>query len=246
MPKRYQLSYAAGRPQMYDRVSREQKARRIIKTLGDFFGKDLKNLTLLDLGSSTGIIDNVLANKFKKVVGTDIDREAISFAKKNFQKKNLEFKVEDAMKLSFPDNNFDVVVCTHVYEHVPDQKQLFSEIYRVLKPGGVCYLAAQNKLWPWEPHYNLPFLSWLPNLVANFYLQITGKAKEYYETPVTYWKLKQLTKQFGVYEYTQRIIRNPTKFDYNTLAHPLLKIIIWPLSPVAKYFSPTFFWLLEK
>ena len=40
------------------------------------------------------------------------------------------------MKLSFKENSFDIVICTHVYEHVPNSKKLFDEIYRVLKPGG--------------------------------------------------------------------------------------------------------------
>lgn len=234
--KKYQLNYATGRPQMYDRKSRGQKATRIIKTLEDLFGKKLKNLTLLDLGSSTGIMDNVLAGTFKQVVGIDIDKEAIKFAKKNFKEKNLAFKVDDAMKLSFPDNSFNVVVCAHTYEHVPDQKKLFSEIYRVLRPGGVCYLAAQNRLFPWEPHYNLPFLSWLPKrLVPN-----------YYETSRTYWGLKDLVKRFYVLDYTPKILRAPQKYGYDDSLKPPISYLVSLLSPAAKFFAPTFFWLLVK
>ena len=33
-----------------------------------------------------------------------------------------------------------------------------------------------------EPHYNLPFLSYLPKSTANYYVRFTGKAKKYYET----------------------------------------------------------------
>lgn len=247
MNKNYQLDYAAGRPQMYEKAAREKRAKRVAKLLGDYFGKGkLRRLTLLDIGASTGIIDNVLSKSFKKVVGIDIDKKAIEFAKKNFKRKNLIFEIGDAINLPFKNKSFDVVVCMHVYEHVPDQQKLFGEIYRVLKPGGVCYLAAQNKLWPWEPHYNLPFLSWLPRSATDFLLQRLRKAKEYYESPKTYWGLKQLTKEFQALEYTQKILRHPKEFGYDNVLNPPISYISYLLSPLAKLFSPTFFWLLVK
>jgi len=133
--KSYQRNYAATRPQMYDLPSRRLRAIRIIKTLSHFYGSldNLSELKALDVGSSTGIIDSILAKNFKEVVGSDIDRKAVYFAQKKFKQKNLRFVVEDAMKLSFKDENFDVVICAQVYEHVPDPKKLLSEIYRVLK-----------------------------------------------------------------------------------------------------------------
>lgn len=240
MKKGYQTDYAAGRSQMYDKKSREVKAVRIIKTLSDYFGKSkLRTLNVLDVGASTGIIDNILAKSFKRVVGTDIDKEAIRFARANFKRKNLVFKVEDAMKLSFKDKFFDVVICTHVYEHVPNSQKLFDEIYRVLKPKGACYLAAINSLWPMEPHYDLPFLSYLPKNMANIYVRITGKAKRYYETPTTYWGMKALTRKFKQIDYTGKIVTNPRKFGYGIPALPFL-------GPIAKYIMPTIFWVLLK
>ena len=38
--------------------------------------------------------------------------------------------------IQFPDNTFDVVICNHVFELVPDDAQGMREIYRVLKPNG--------------------------------------------------------------------------------------------------------------
>jgi len=244
MANNYQLGYAAGRPQMYDVESREQKGKRIIKTLENFFGKDeLRNKTVLDVGASTGIIDNVLTDEFKNVIGIDIDKEALSHARKNFRKKNLKFRIGDAMKLDFPNNNFDIVVCAHVYEHVPDPKNLFKEIHRVLKSGGVCYLAAVNALWPWEPHYDLPFLSWLPKSLGNIYVKFTGKASMYYETPHNYWQLRAMIKNTGfkIYEYTDKIIDDPEKFGY-----PRNWSFLRSVSFFVRFLSPTLFWLIEK
>lgn len=244
---KYQHNYASGRPQMYEQKSRIDKAIRIVKLLQDYYQRnDLSNLTVLDVGASTGIIDNELAKSFKKVVGIDIDREAIKHAKKKFPRKNLVFKVGDAMSLDFTNSSFDLVVCTQIYEHVPDDQKLMNEIYRVLKHGGVCYFAGLNKWWPLEPHYNLLFLSWIPKKYANFYLKITGKGKIYYETLRSYSKLKELNKKFVIVEYTSKILKNTSKFGYFNLSRFPVNLMAWLLSPLAKYFAPTFFWILVK
>jgi SAM-dependent methyltransferase len=43
---------------------------------------------------------------------------------------------QDLMALSFPDNNFDYIITTDVFEHIPEPYTAFQEVYRVLKPGG--------------------------------------------------------------------------------------------------------------
>ncbi|MEE4356375.1 MAG: methyltransferase domain-containing protein [Desulfococcaceae bacterium] len=42
----------------------------------------------------------------------------------------------DITALTFPDEHFDVIVCHHVLEHIPDDRKAISELYRVLKSGG--------------------------------------------------------------------------------------------------------------
>lgn len=244
MAGNYQFDYAAQRPQMYDIQSREQKGVRMVRTLGHYFGHNkLSKLKVLDVGASTGIIDNVLAGSFESVVGIDIDKKAIDFARSKYKRKNLEFTLGDAMKLKFKNNSFDIVICAHVYEHVPDSHKLFSEIHRVLKPGGVCYLAAINSLWPLEPHYDLLFLSWLPKELANVYVKILGKANKYHETPRNPWQLEKMIYDSGfkIHDYTEKIIKDPKKFGY-----PANWKLLSPVSWLTKRFSPTLFWLLEK
>lgn len=48
-----------------------------------------------------------------------------------------EYRVEDLQGLTFDDETFDVVVTQDVFEHVPDPGRGFSEVARVLRPGGV-------------------------------------------------------------------------------------------------------------
>lgn len=42
----------------------------------------------------------------------------------------------DLMNISFEENSFDIVLCSHVLEHIPDDITAMKEIFRVLKPGG--------------------------------------------------------------------------------------------------------------
>jgi predicted SAM-dependent methyltransferase len=42
----------------------------------------------------------------------------------------------DLTDVPFPDGSFDVVLCNHVFDEIPDDRRAFSEIYRVLRPGG--------------------------------------------------------------------------------------------------------------
>ncbi|MFM7068174.1 MAG: class I SAM-dependent methyltransferase [Actinomycetes bacterium] len=51
----------------------------------------------------------------------------------------------DALRLPFPDNTFDRVICSEVFEHIPDDVGAMTELTRVLRPGGV--LAATVPAW---------------------------------------------------------------------------------------------------
>jgi predicted SAM-dependent methyltransferase len=42
----------------------------------------------------------------------------------------------DLTDIQYPDNSFDVILCSHVLEHIPDDGAAMREMYRVLKPGG--------------------------------------------------------------------------------------------------------------
>ena len=60
-------------------------------------------------------------------------------------------------KVPWPDNTFDFVFATQVFEHVSDQELAYSEVHRVLKPGGSFLNIFPSKWRPIEAHINIPF-----------------------------------------------------------------------------------------
>lgn len=62
--------------------------------------------------------------------------------------KNLDYTTADLyspivdvkaniLDLPFEDDSFDIILCNHVLEHIEDDTKAISELYRVLKPGGM-------------------------------------------------------------------------------------------------------------
>ena len=152
------------------------------------------------------------------------------------------------MNLAFKNNCFDVAICAQVYEHVPCAVQLMQEIHRVLKPGGVCYFAAGNRIMLMEPHYRLPFLSILPASLANHYLRLTGKGNIYYENHLTFRGLKNLVQSFERVDYTHKLINAPHKFGIEYMLKPdSLKARIARFVVACLYgLFPGYIWLLRK
>jgi len=250
MTQNYQYAFSSKMPSMYNVQSREQKARTMIAVLADHWGGEpnLGELIVLDVGSSTGIIDNFLSQYFKRTIGIDIDTDALAHASSTYNKENLIFIEADALNMSFPENSFDVVICSQIYEHVPDPAKLISEIHRVLKPSGVCYFSAGNRINVMEPHYRLPFLSMLPKPLANLYMKLAGKGSHYYENHLTYWGLKKLTRFFACHDYTKKMVNQPGEFaiEYMVSSKGLKGNLV---RIFARYFYslfPNYIWLLEK
>jgi len=98
--------------------------------------------TVLDLGSGAGndcFVARAAAGPEGKVIGVDFTPEMIHRARLNADKlgfNNVEFRQGDIEELPVSDNSVDVVVSNCVLNLVPDKSRVFSEIQRVLRPGG--------------------------------------------------------------------------------------------------------------
>ncbi|MDX1697087.1 MAG: methyltransferase domain-containing protein [Thiohalobacterales bacterium] len=239
MERGYQHGFSEQGTAMFDVTERRRKARTMVAVLKEQLGTDLGSLSVLNVGGSAGIIDDYLARHFGRVTGIDIDEHAIRHAQENYSRDNLSFEIGDAMDLQYPDSTFDVVICSQVYEHVPDAETMMGEIYRVLKPGGVCYFAAGNRLMLNEPHYNLPLLSVIPRPLAHLYMKLARRGSHYYEKHLSYWGLKKLVRAFETIDYTRPIITTPDRFEAGYMIRPNT-----PKHRVAAFMARYLFWLV--
>lgn len=59
-----------------------------------------------------------------------------SYVKADLTPSSPEVQPIDITQIPFDDNSFDLIICNHVLEHVPDDRRALSELFRVLRPGG--------------------------------------------------------------------------------------------------------------
>lgn len=116
----------------------------------------LEGKTVLDLGCGTGR-DVYLASKLVGqdgyVIGVDMTDEQLDVARRHrdtqmerfgFSEPNVDFRkgyIEDLKSLGIENNSVDVVISNCVINLSPDKRSVYSEIFRVLKPGGELYFS---------------------------------------------------------------------------------------------------------
>jgi arsenite methyltransferase len=106
------------------------------------FAKMKEGDTVIDLGSGAGN-DAFIARRFAgdtgKVIGIDFTESMIEKARANAEKvgfNNVEFRLGDIDNMPVTSNKADVILSNCVLNLVPNKHKVFSEIFRVLKPGG--------------------------------------------------------------------------------------------------------------
>jgi SAM-dependent methyltransferase len=91
---------------------------------------------LLDIGCGTGNHFRHLAAKSARATGVDLDRHALSLARRQVEGPSVSLLQCDARRLPFADASFDVVTTLDVIEHIAERQDVVAEIGRVLRPGG--------------------------------------------------------------------------------------------------------------
>src|SRR6266852_2905404 len=107
----------------------------------------------LDVGCGTGEIVARLAARFPQAsfVGVDLEESHLERARVRCAAfgPRVRFQRGDALALSFPAAEFDLVVCRHMLQAVPDARGAVAEMVRVTRPGGRLHLIAEDygMLW---------------------------------------------------------------------------------------------------
>ena len=118
----------------------------------------VKDKSVLDIASGEGYGSNLLAMHAANVVGVDIDNEAIEKASIRYVSEKLQYKKGSVDSIPLEDQSVDVVVSFETLEHHDKHQEMFSEIKRVLKSGGILIISTpEKKYYSDESGYKNPF-----------------------------------------------------------------------------------------
>jgi ubiquinone/menaquinone biosynthesis C-methylase UbiE len=136
---------------------------------------------VLEIGIGMGTDNLNLARRGANMHGIDLTPRNLEITKKRLSLYGLNSQLvtADAENLPYADNSMDFIYSFGVIHHSPDTERIISEIHRVLKPGGRCWVTVYNK--------NSIFFWWSVFFV--YYLLLGG------------WCRRTLKQQLSLIEY---------------------------------------------
>jgi SAM-dependent methyltransferase len=106
------------------------RTRKLLQLLND---ESLLQGNILDFSPPRGFYRKLKRNKAINYYPTDFENEFIAHYKYNI----TDIPVEE--------DYFDLILCYHILEHIPDDNKAIAELFRVLKPNGCCFIQTPFK-----------------------------------------------------------------------------------------------------
>lgn len=146
MNKDYYARYAVHERSHWWFTARESILRYLLeaKILANVEG----GLRILNIGAATGRTTEWLAS-YGEVVTLEYDQECCDYL---IQEKGIDAIQGSITELPFADASFDLVCAFDVIEHVADDMRGVSEMHRVLRDGGYCYITVPALMSLWSNH----------------------------------------------------------------------------------------------
>ena len=106
---------------------------------------------LLEIGCGPGFYSCRLAERFAQISVTGIDRaeQQLARARRRSDEKHLtncSFQKADVLSLAWSADEFDAVVASRLFTILPQRIQALTEMFRVLRPGGQCFIAEPRSM----------------------------------------------------------------------------------------------------
>lgn len=148
---------------------------RELEHFGDVHG------CILDMAAGVGSFVFRGLNRGYNVCGVEPESWKLEYIKMRIEEEPNYSEFKDRIKyglgekLDFEDNTFDLVATYQTLEHVQDVAACIDELIRVAKPGGKIIIQAPDYCGLFEPHYLLPLLPRLNQLMAKFFLKVINR-----------------------------------------------------------------------
>ncbi len=101
---------------------------------------------VLDIACGEGYGAALMSKWAQRVIGVDIDPDAVGHARDAYRSGNLEFHCGSCAAIPLPDASVDVVVSFETIEHHDQHHEMMEEIVRVLRPGGVLMMSSPDRV----------------------------------------------------------------------------------------------------
>jgi SAM-dependent methyltransferase len=121
---------------------------------------------ILEVGTGPGWFPILCKKRGLRCKGLEISPQLIEMAKETGRRYGVEPDIELGNLESYPlpDNFFDVVIASSVFEHVENWREGVRRVYKTLKPGGAMFFESTNKFSFVSGEYTgVPLYGWLPN-----------------------------------------------------------------------------------
>src|SRR5688572_18407596 len=103
---------------------------------------------IADIGCGSGEITSRLAARYPdaQLVGVDILEGSVAYARRRYASlaPRVRFEQGDAFELKLPAGQFDLVVCRHMTQAVPEPQRVLAELCRICKPGGWVHVLSED------------------------------------------------------------------------------------------------------
>lgn len=120
---------------LYDCFMRKDRAA--YEKIYELIRPVVKDKTVLELATGTGLIAKHIVKVAARIEATDASPKMIAEAKRGNCSAKLHFSVQDMFSLPYAGNSFDVVIVSNALHIVPQPEKSLREIKRVLKDDGV-------------------------------------------------------------------------------------------------------------
>ena len=190
------------------RVWQERYCEPVLENLKRYV-PDWKQVTILDLGSGMGGLVVRLQQEGCNVLGLDYCFDYCIITKLRGMRYSCQSQVINgvAERIPLKDQSVDVIFCYQVIEHVFDPLAMLREIRRVIRTNGLVFITVPNRWTPYDHHYHLWGINYLPRPMAEWVIKVLGRDKgtdtsagvqklsdmHYF----SFWTFSKLAKQAG-------------------------------------------------
>ena len=218
--------------------------------LGFAHFEESRGKRVLEIGVGLGADHQRFAEAGAILDGIDLTQRAVSLTKDRLSQFALKshLQVGDAEALAYPNDHFDVVYSWGVLHHSPDTPRAISEVWRVLKPGGLAKIMIYHK------HSMVGYMLWMRYALLKFHptMILADVYAKYLESPGTkaysIEEARNLFRPFKRVEISTQLSHGDLLTSSAGQRHRGFALsaarLVWPRTLIRRFFSSSGLFML--